>query len=257
MSNLCLTDLSKKDALESLEIISMCLSCKDENSFSMIINKLKNLTGFDAASLVSVNLSELFKSSEMFDSNHYMIFDGPLALYDEYMENAYYKIDTAIQAFTLEHGLYNYTDVTNRFHNGVPNALDYLSRDYNYPDGWIHGIQNEGPFNRCILVNFFGQYIENNKRNHGILNAVSPHVCMGYAKHIKKAIASEVNVTKRELEVLNWLKEGKTTWEISVILGIGLRGVRFHIDNLKIKFNAVNRAQMVAEAMSKGIINLS
>ncbi|WP_376775054.1 helix-turn-helix domain-containing protein [Mesorhizobium caraganae] len=40
--------------------------------------------------------------------------------------------------------------------------------------------------------------------------------------------------------------EGKTDWEISVILGIAQATVRFHVDNARRKLSAVNRTQAVA-----------
>ncbi|WP_447973005.1 LuxR family transcriptional regulator [Nitrospira sp. Kam-Ns4a] len=39
-------------------------------------------------------------------------------------------------------------------------------------------------------------------------------------------------LTKREREVLEWMKEGKTNWEIGRILGISERTVRFHVGNI-------------------------
>jgi DNA-binding CsgD family transcriptional regulator len=58
--------------------------------------------------------------------------------------------------------------------------------------------------------------------------------------------------TYRELEVLRWLKEGKTSMDIGTILAISERTVNFHVQNIKRKANAVNRAQAVAVAMQTG-----
>lgn len=54
----------------------------------------------------------------------------------------------------------------------------------------------------------------------------------------------------REKEVLNWLKLGKTNWEISVILQISERTAKFHVGNIMKKLNAVTRGHAVAKAIS-------
>jgi len=56
----------------------------------------------------------------------------------------------------------------------------------------------------------------------------------------------EVRLTDRERDTLAWVAEGKSDWEISVILGLSETTVRFHVDNARRKLGAVNRAQAVA-----------
>ena len=56
----------------------------------------------------------------------------------------------------------------------------------------------------------------------------------------------EVRLTPRERDALAWVAEGKSDWEISVILGVSETTVRFHVDNARRKLGAVNRTQAVA-----------
>ena len=56
----------------------------------------------------------------------------------------------------------------------------------------------------------------------------------------------EVRLTERERDAISWVAEGKSDWEISVILGVSETTVRFHVDNARRKLGAVNRAQAVA-----------
>ena len=58
-----------------------------------------------------------------------------------------------------------------------------------------------------------------------------------------------------EKEVLNWVKEGKTAGEISQILSISERTVKFHIQNILRKVDAVSRAQAVAICLENGFID--
>jgi DNA-binding CsgD family transcriptional regulator len=60
----------------------------------------------------------------------------------------------------------------------------------------------------------------------------------------------------REIEVLNWLKHGKSTWDISAILGISESTVNFHVRNITQKLDTVNRTQAVAVGASLGLIDI-
>ena len=60
------------------------------------------------------------------------------------------------------------------------------------------------------------------------------------------ATVDEVHLTDRERDSLGWVAEGKSDWEIAMILGLAESTVRFHVDNARKKLGAVNRAQAVA-----------
>lgn len=57
----------------------------------------------------------------------------------------------------------------------------------------------------------------------------------------------------REKEVLNWLKKGKSSGDISIILNISERTVNFHVKNIMQKLDAVTRTQAVATAIELGL----
>lgn len=60
---------------------------------------------------------------------------------------------------------------------------------------------------------------------------------------------SPAPVTAREQDCLLWAGEGKTDWEISVILGISRSTVTKHIASAREKLGAVNKTHAVAMAM--------
>ena len=61
-------------------------------------------------------------------------------------------------------------------------------------------------------------------------------------------------LTKRELEVLNWVMVGKSSWEISKITACSEATVNFHIGNIRQKFNVNTRQQALVKAISLGLI---
>jgi PAS domain S-box-containing protein len=62
------------------------------------------------------------------------------------------------------------------------------------------------------------------------------------------------SLSLREKEILGWIMQGKSTWDISTILKISERTVKFHVDNIMKKLSAVNRTQAVAIALREKLI---
>jgi len=61
-------------------------------------------------------------------------------------------------------------------------------------------------------------------------------------------------LTPKEIEILTWVQQGKTSWEISKILKITERTVKFHVGNILRKLGANSRSQAVAIAMREGFL---
>lgn len=61
-------------------------------------------------------------------------------------------------------------------------------------------------------------------------------------------------LTKRELECLKWCAAGKTSWEIAKILHCSEAVINFHFGNLRLKFQASSRRQVVVKAIHCGLL---
>jgi len=67
-------------------------------------------------------------------------------------------------------------------------------------------------------------------------------------------LAPEVSLTNREAEVIRWTADGKTSYEISVILGIAERTVNFHLNNVMVKLNSHNKISATVKAIVLSLI---
>jgi LuxR family quorum sensing-dependent transcriptional regulator len=63
-----------------------------------------------------------------------------------------------------------------------------------------------------------------------------------------------VKLTVREIDVLQWIAEGKTDWEIGKILHVSEHLVDKMARQIRLKFGATNRIQAVAQALRQRII---
>ncbi len=58
----------------------------------------------------------------------------------------------------------------------------------------------------------------------------------------------------KEIEVLEWARDGKTAWEIASIRQVSEATVKYHFKSIYAKLGVSNRAQAVGEALCQGII---
>lgn len=65
---------------------------------------------------------------------------------------------------------------------------------------------------------------------------------------------TDAELTPRQIEILEWLRQGKTNWEIAVILGMSVDNVKYHVKQITRKLQVANRTQAVAKAASRSVI---
>ena len=103
----------------------------------------------------------------------------------------------------------------------------------------------------------------NQKSNRAITQEALPYVQL-LASHVHEAVRRVLELvdpdgreplTIREQECLRWAADGKTSWEISQLLGISERTVNFHLNNSMIKMDVCNRQHAIARAILQGLIN--
>lgn len=69
-----------------------------------------------------------------------------------------------------------------------------------------------------------------------------------------RAVRTDRTLTTRELEVLTWVSDGKTSAEIADILGVARSTVRNQIQSTLVKLRVNTRSQAVAKAIKKGLV---
>ena len=73
--------------------------------------------------------------------------------------------------------------------------------------------------------------------------------------HVKEScITAATRLTPRQLEVLRWTAQGKTTWETSVIMRCTEATVNYHLKQVFRKLEASNKTHAVSRAFKLGLI---
>lgn len=103
-------------------------------------------------------------------------------------------------------------------------------------------------------ISFGGERIELPDQACGLLHLLGIYA-VGRAYQLRASPKKNpVSLTSREQDVLRWIAEGKTDWEIGMILSVAESTVKTHVRNAMQKCDATNRAALVAEGFRRSII---
>lgn len=86
------------------------------------------------------------------------------------------------------------------------------------------------------------------------LNAVANLIFTGVVEQ-RAGRRQNVSLSRREIECLSWASAGKTSVEMSEILGLSEYTVNHYLNRATRKLDAVNRVQAVVKAIRAGLLN--
>lgn len=247
--------LAGNDAITLLESIHKSLSCEVMEDFIGLFPKIQELLSCDFVHAI-VGYHD--------DTKGVVIVDGvnisfPDEWCIEYKSKNYVQSDPVVKENFTSFTLQNWSDTQKRIpYNATQKKIASLCRDFDMKEGYTFGLRSLSPGKNGSMFCYSGRSIKKDKRTAAILEYVTHHLHLALA-HIYDKRRSDMNnvvVTNRETEVLNWLKQGKSSWDISVILGISESTTNYHIYNIMRKLDASNRPQAVAVAARLGLIDL-
>ena len=246
--------ISKNDAVSLLEIIHDSLSCISEDQVRNVMSRLSALLPYQAAiSCISRTANGAPEAMQVVNVNYQpeyvaeLVTRGLVAKDPIVIEN--------FKTFKLQY----WADTIRRQGELTDDMCQIfsLAEDFGFHKtragcGYGHGVQNlnktEGSF-------FCYHGLERSSRTEEILEIVIPHFHQALSR-ARNAPTNASPLTPKETEVLKWLRQGKSTWDISVILTISERTVKFHVANILQKLDATTRAHAVAIAIEKGLMDL-
>ncbi len=170
-----------------------------------------------------------------------------------YGQNGYATVDPVLQGAlsTFE------TQVWEQAYESATSAkqLEFIEEARSY--GLTHGITT-GMFEQqrrfASFFSFAGGDADNTIRYKGLLEYLLPTLHRIVIANVNTPRTNRVKgLSPRELMVLEWMKQGKTNWEISRIIGVSERTVRFHVESIFMKLDVGSRTQAVALAIEQGL----
>lgn len=238
--------LSGSDALDLLEYIHGCQYCDSLEALKEYIASLSKILPFDniVSSIATTDSVGQVLSHETLNVSY------PEEWMTCYFEQKFELIDPIV--------CHNFKNFTFAHWDEVPGYKEKdssfwdMAATFGMDNGCVYGLKHSGA-NGGTLFSFCGDELQH-KRHETMIKHVVPHLDIQLRQLTNASRSNHPALTKRELEVLNWVKAGKSNWDISAILGISERTVKFHVSSILNKLNTVNRSQAVAAAIEAGII---
>lgn len=242
--------LSKKDIICLLEIINESLSCAKEEDFRKLMKKINVLIPYDFA----VSGIGKFDNNSNINSYDIVNISYPVEWLTLYTAKGYHQIDPIVKMNSVGLKLQYWEDTYKII--SFPRHFLSQARDFELEKGYTHGVRSSIKREES-LFSFAGNSVEHHPRTEIILNHLVSHLHETLTRILdSRPKKQNMVISLREKEVLDWVKQGKTSWDISNILHIAERTVNFHIKNILEKLDVVNRIQAVAVAIQYGLIEM-
>jgi len=190
-------------------------------------------------------------ASNLSDINTQTIFDSYNA-YDECMNHLHQQwLDNDRCWFVMND--IDHTKVEGQFQVSLPNTLGQLN------SLMVYGVSDLRGNNECLYVFFSKEKTFNVPE--AVMGLIMPHIdnVLRKIQHLKPLktnaethiIIDGMGLSVRELEIIHWIKSGKTNLEIASILDISQNTVKSHLKRVFQKMNVTRRAQAVAILLNK------
>ena len=245
--------LSGHDAIKLLEFVQKSLSCNSNKDFIALYPMIQELLAFDYANAIL----GYYDNKNGIVSDYGINVSMPKGWVREYISRDYLQKDAIVRENFTSYKVQYWSETKKRVK--YSREINALCNDFRMRECFTSGSKLLATGKYGSKFCFSSPSMKHDKRTHAILNMVTPHLHLAlYHLFNNRPTDSEgVSLTVREKEVLNWLQQGKTSWDISVILGISERTVNYHVYNLMQKLGVTNRPQAIAVAAHSGLIDFN
>ncbi len=241
--------LSDGDAMALLELAHRCIACRSESDFLALFPELQELLPFDYTYAMSGRHDA---NSDRVFPVHGINVSFPEEGCREYLSRNYFQVDPIMRQGLTARGVQHYSE------EGIdrPREVTSLCLDFGVRQGYVFGSGPLGPQENGSLFFFKGPSMKFDRRFVAVLEFAAPHLHLAFSRVLRaeNAVARVIALSSREKEVLQWLEQGKSSWDISVILGISERTVNYHVYNITRKLGVARRSQVLAIATSLGLL---
>ena len=133
----------------------------------------------------------------------------------------------------------------------LENIRSINSRNGGTDEAFIHPFPNLDGHLHIVFLDSIALDEKTSAQRRTTINSLLPHLTSGLLRWLQTHRTRQKGkiLTKREFDVLHWIKEGKSTWEVAIILGIKDRTVKYHLNNIYKKLDSTNRTQAVSTAI--------
>lgn len=245
-----LSFLTKRELIQTLDLINSSSEIATETELKDILVRVREIVPCEhiIAGLGQADHSGSFQGFVKLVNVSY-----PLGWVTAYVDQRYGEVDPILRTHFKGFRTQKWTGTFQKVRSRREKEFIDSARSFGLSEGITLGICSPEKKSWSVF-SFSGLSIEEHKRHEYLLESLMPHFHQALLRIVSPSPISSYNVSPREREVLNWMKEGKSTRDISEILQISERTVYFHVQNIFLKFRASSRCHAVAIALQEKII---
>jgi DNA-binding CsgD family transcriptional regulator len=258
-----------------LGIAARCLSVSTEGELRDVITRVAELVTFERAALCAVKPTEGGMAI-----THLINHSFGKAWEAVYSGHGYHRVDPVLKFQPSGASVFDWRDAIQVESQSIDKNFFDAARDFSLVGGMAFTCKfRDSPAYRSVL-SLSGIPVRESARAAEVLNAVGPHIHEAYSRIVcsefhngpRKASHSgpisyfgsslpaqggpiSATLSEREREVLCWVQQGKTYWEIAQIIGISERTVKYHLSRIKSRLDVVSPCHAVAKALRMGLIS--
>jgi len=255
LSDRILPFLSKRELIELLDLVHAAIIVTTEPEVAELLLRIRDFVPYQyiIAGLGRTDHSNGFQGFTKIINASY-----PMKWVSDYLGKNFQKVDPILRFHFKTSRLQRWSDTFRKAQTVREKEFIECAGAFGLVEGFTLGIAP--PRNKIkSFFSFAGLPTRKDDRNAAILEYLTPHLHQALWRIA--SLSSDIGsagptISLREREVLNWIKEGKTSWEISRILQISERTVNFHVHNILSKLQATSRGHALAIAMEQKIIAL-
>lgn len=180
----------------------------------------------------------------------------PEEWYGRYTAKNYFAIDSVAQWSLRTTRPYLWGDVPTEL-SAAKGAQKVLAeaRTCGFVDGYVVPMYSARHWQTAVAF-ASDQRTDASERELAALQIMGVFAASAVRQLIEPTLDARKLLSPRERECLTWAAAGKSSWDISVILGIGHHTVRQYLADIRRKLDVTTLAQAVAESIRRGEIRL-
>lgn len=246
------SSLAKHDLCNLLEIVNQCLQISADTELKDLLLRIRNI--IPCTNIIAV-LGRMDPSGRFQDLMKIINASYPDEWATLYMERGYGAVDPILQSHFKQYKTQVWSETYRQATTPLQKEFRGEAKSFGLAQGVTTGVSSPR-HNAGSLFSFAGESMGEHGDHAVMLENLVPHLHLALMRVAFSHSAKTTVLSVREREVLKWMKEGKTNWEISHILSISERTVKFHVQNILSKLQASTRGHAIALAMEQGLIEL-
>jgi DNA-binding CsgD family transcriptional regulator len=242
---------SKRELQDFLEIFHYSVEAETDEDIKKVLGHIRKV--FPCEYIIA-GVATIGSSGYVQEFSHILNESYPNDWLYHYAKNGYAEVDPVL----VSHAKNFRTQVWSNTYLKASSKKEETFIEHARSFGLMGGV-TAGAFDSqrglCSFFSFAGTAKAENPHYAGALEYLAHHLHHPLVKNTPFPSPLGTNsLTPREISVLEWMTKGKTNWEISRILGVTERTVRFHVEGIFCKLDVTSRTQAVAMAVEGKII---